>query len=135
MSDTPRTDALARNLYTAAAKLNPKPGDSLDFAPPAEFVRADFARQLERELKGLWVPCDKRLPVGVEKPLLLYGDHAMLIMGIFNTPDSVFMAWDDEYEEWRTFDTRVTHWMEIPNTPDGKSGFAPGVAADDRASR
>lgn len=64
-----------------------------------------------------WIPVSERLPHGVEKPLLVYGDNELLIMGIFNGPDSVFLGWDDEAEDWREIPARVTHWMVIPETP------------------
>lgn len=106
-------------ITKAFAKSIVKAADDLKHKPLTCHEQKQLALAWLKLDESGWIACDKRLPVGIDKPLLLYGDHEMLIMGVYNTPSSVFLGWDDVAEDWREFDTRVTHWMEIPATPDG----------------
>lgn len=123
MSHTSRSGPLISELQAASHRLeqllvDPHPGLVTWTAAVASAIDAIAGFNAPRsENLAHWVSVAERLPHGIEKALLLHGEHEMLIMGIYNSPNAVFLGWDDEAEDWREIPNRVTHWMVIPETP------------------
>jgi len=116
MTDTPRTDAAIHRFF---------PGH---FTDPAleEYVPAEFARTLERELAeakhGIsdvpaWVPVSERLPEEGDS-VLIYSPESV-------DPFHVAARWDVEssltsprrHPNFTWHGPPVTHWMPLPEAP------------------